>query len=142
MNELPIIKASKSAARALGNSLPVIFATILLVSLLVNLIPSSFYPKVFSGNILIDPFIAAILGSISTGIPIISYIISGELLAQGISLIAVTAFIVTWVTVGVVQFPAEATILGKKFALKRNILSFIFSIIVAILTVLILGVIT
>ena len=137
----PLKDAIKTSAGALKRSLPIIFGTVLLVSLVVNLIPKSFYLQIFRDNVFIDPLIGAGIGSVSTGIPIISYIIGGELLNQGISLIAVTAFIVTWVTVGVIQFPAESTILGKKFALKRNILSFIFAIIVAILTVLILGVI-
>jgi hypothetical protein len=48
----------------------------------------------------------------------------------------VTAFIAAWVTVGVIQLPAEAAILGKRFALTRNALSFIFAIIVAIATVI------
>ena len=81
------------------------------------------------------------VGSISAGNPITSYIIGGELLKEGISLFAVTAFITAWVTVGIIQLPAEASILGKRFALARNILSFIFSIIVAIATVLTLQVI-
>lgn len=133
--------AIEAAVNALKRSLPIIFGTILLVSLVVNLIPKSFYVQVFKGNVFIDSFIGAIIGSISTGIPIISYIIGGELLEQGISLIAVTAFLVTWVTVGVIQLPAESFLLGKRFAIIRNVLSFIFAIIVAILTVLILGVI-
>lgn len=62
------------------------------------------------------------------------------MLNQGVGLIAVTAFIVSWVTVGIIQLPAESVILGKKFAILRNISAFILSIIVAILTVLILGV--
>jgi len=64
------------------------------------------------------------------------------MLKQGVGLIAVTAFLVSWVTVGLIQFPAESTILGKKFAILRNISAFILSIIVAIITILILGVIS
>jgi hypothetical protein len=51
----------------------------------------------------------------------------------------VTAFLVAWVTVGIIQLPAEIMMLGKRFAITRNILSFIFSILVAIMTVLIIG---
>ena len=128
------------AAKALWNVLPLIFGTILLISLISVLVPKSFYTQIFRGSI-IDPIVGSLVGSISVGTPITSYIIGGELLEQGISLIAVTAFLVAWVTVGIVQLPAESMILGKRFAVKRNILSFIFAIIVAILTVLILGVI-
>ena len=87
-----------------------------------------------------DSFIGSALGSILAGHPITSYIIGGELLEQGISLIAVTAFLVTWVTVGLVQLPVESALLGKKFAITRNITAFLFAILVAIITAAILGV--
>ncbi|GAG00736.1 unnamed protein product, partial [marine sediment metagenome] len=88
-----------------------------------------------------DPLIGAIFGSVSSGNPIISYIIGGELLDQGVSLIAVTAFILAWVTVGIIQLPAESLMLGKRFAITRNILSFITALIISILTVLTLSLI-
>jgi len=123
------------SARMLWKVTPLIIGTILLVSLIIALIPQSFYLKVFQGNIILDPIIGSAIGSVSAGNPLVSYIIGGELLKQGISLIAVTAFIVAWVTVGFVQLPAESVILGKRFALLRNLLSFIFAIIVALITV-------
>lgn len=132
-----LIKTSK----ALWKVFPMILGTILLISLVNILIPKSFYGIIFQQNIFIDSFIGSIIGSISVGNPIISYILGGEFIVQGVSLIAVTAFIVAWVTVGIIQLPAEATIFGKKFAFLRNMTSFVFSIIVAILTVLILSVI-
>ncbi len=96
-------------------------------------------PMVFTKNPILDPLIGAAIGSISAGNPIISYIISGELLHQGVSLTAVTAFVLSWVSVGVIQMPAECAILGKKFAIYRNILSFIFAIIIAVIIGAILG---
>ena len=80
------------ATRSLGKSLPLILGTILLVSLLTTIIPKSFYINAFNKNIVLDSFIGVIIGSISAGTPIISYILGGEMLKQGISLIAVTAF--------------------------------------------------
>ena len=123
------------SARMIWKVIPLIIGTILLVSLIISLIPQSFYLKIFQGNIILDPVIGSAIGSVSAGNPLVSYIIGGELLKQGISLIAVTAFIVAWVTVGFVQLPAESVILGKRFALLRNLLSFIFAIIVALITV-------
>ena len=119
-----------------------ILGTILLISLISALVPKSFYISVFSKNSLLDSFVGSSIGSISAGNPITSYIFGGEMLNQGVGLIAVTAFTVSWVTVGLIQFPAESAILGKKFALLRNLTAFIFSIVVAIITVLILGVMT
>ena len=134
-------EAVVKAGRALLKSVPLILGTILLISLFVKLIPQSFYLKIFTNNLFIDSFIGSLIGSVSAGTPLTSYIIGGELLKGGVGLIAVTAFIVAWVSVGVIQLPAESMILGRKFAILRNLLSFIFAIIVAILTVLTLGII-
>jgi len=130
-----IIKASISLAKVL----PLILGTILLISLLTTIVPESFYIKFFNKNIIFDSFVGSIIGSISAGTPIISYILGGEMLKQGISLIAVTAFLVAWVTVGFIQIPAESMILGKRFAIWRNLSAFVLSIIVAFSTILILN---
>jgi uncharacterized membrane protein YraQ (UPF0718 family) len=130
--------AAKQAARALYNNLPTILGIILLVSLINTIIPKDFFLNLFYKNIFIDSFVGSAIGSILAGTPITSYILGGELLSQGISLTAVTAFLVAWVTVGLIQLPAESIMLGKKFATLRNIISFVFSIIVAILTVIIM----
>lgn len=124
-------------ARSMFNSLPILVGIVLLIGLANTLIPRSFYAYLFSKNVILNSIIGSGLGSIFAGNPITSYILGGELLKQGISLVVVTSFLVAWVTVGLVQLPAEALLLGRKFAIWRNILSFIFSIIVAITTVLI-----
>jgi len=109
---------------------------ILLISLIAASIPRIFYAAVFRNNPLLDSIIGSVIGSISTGPPITSYILGGEFLKAGVSLVAVTAFMVAWVTVGVIQLPAESIMLGIRFAIIRNVTSFIFSILVAIITVL------
>ena len=134
-------QATYKAGRNLWKMFPIILGTILLISLISALVPQSFYSRIFTGNHFFDPFIGSLIGSISAGTPLISYIIGGELLKQGIGLLAVTAFLVAWVTVGIVQLPAEMMILGKKFALLRNLVSFVFAIIVAIITILIFNLI-
>lgn len=132
-------EAVLKAVKMMWKSLPLIFGTILLVSLISASIPKAFYLKVFTQNSFFDSLIGGLIGSISAGSPLVSYIIGGELLTQGVSLMAVIAFIVAWVTVGTIQLPAESALLGKKFAIIRNISAFILSIIVAIITALILG---
>jgi len=141
MDIIRIKESLRKSARALYRSLPLILGTILLVSLILALIPKTFYLKIFAQNNFLDPFIGSFIGSISAGNPLVSYIIGGELLKQGVSLLAVLAFIVAWVTVGIIQLPAESFMLGKKFAIIRNISAFILAILVAFITVLILSLI-
>ena len=127
------------SVRVLWKTAPMILGTILLVSLISALIPKSFYTSIFSKNIIFDSFIGSFIGSVSVGTPLTSYVFGGEMLKQGVSLIAVTAFLVAWVTVGVIQLPAESAMLGKKFAILRNLSAFVFAIIVAIITVFLWG---
>lgn len=122
------------------NSLPIIIGVVFLVGLFKIFVTKEMISSVFTGNMFLDTFIGAVVGAVSAGNPITSYIIGGELLREGVSLFAVTAFLVSWVTVGFIQLPAEIDFLGKKFAVARNVISLILSFIVAILTVLILEV--
>ncbi|MCF7910275.1 permease [Candidatus Pacearchaeota archaeon] len=141
MHEKNLKQSFAKAGKSLWDNLPLIFGIILLVSLINSIIPDSFYLQVFQENFIFDPLVGTIIGSISFGTPITSYIIGGELLKSGVSLLAVTAFLVAWVTVGLVQLPAESIVFGKKFAIYRNLLSFISAIIVALVTILILNLI-
>ncbi len=118
--------------------LPILFGMLLLINLL-NPLLATHYADWFNGHYLHDTLIGALAGSISFGIPITSYIVGGELVGKGVSLLAVTAFIMAWTTVGVAMLPLEAAFLGKKFALIRNLLNFLFAIILAALTVFTLG---
>ena len=140
MDTIKLKESVSKAGKALWNTFPVLLGAILLISLVNAIIPKSSFALLFKGHLIIDSLIGNILGSILAGNPITSYIIGGELLNQGISLVAVTAFIVSWVTVGLVQLPAESILLGKKFAITRNTTAFIFSIVVAILTVVVMNV--
>jgi uncharacterized membrane protein YraQ (UPF0718 family) len=132
----------KKTLKSFGVMLPVLLGVILLIGLFKTYITPDLISSIFKGKLLQDTFIGSLIGSISAGNPISSFIIGGELLKEGVSLFAVTAFIVAWVTVGIIQLPAEASILGKRFALTRNFISFVFAIIVAIATVLTLRIFT
>ena len=126
--------------KAIWELTPILLGVLLLVSMFTILIPKTFYQSLFSGNYFTDPAIGALLGSILTGNPVTGYILGDGFLKAGISFVAVTAFLVAWTTVGLIQLPAESLILGKRFAISRNISAFFMSILVAIVVVLILGV--
>jgi uncharacterized membrane protein YraQ (UPF0718 family) len=124
--------------KSFSTSLPVLIGIFLLLGLFrVNVSPR-LISSVFRGDFFRDVLIGSVFGSISAGNPLTSYIIGAELLKEGVSLFAVTAFLVAWVTVGIVQLPAEAAILGKQFALKRNLISFVLAILVSLATVSVL----
>jgi len=137
---LTMIKArlkhsAKKTLRTFINILPIIAGMLLLTSLAVVLLPGQISSDLFGQNDLVDVLLGASFGSVAAGHPIASYVLGGELLAEGVTLLAVTALIVSWVTVGIVQLPAEALLLGKRFAIYRNLLCFVFAIAIPFLTV-------
>ena len=126
-------KALLSSVKSIYGALPVLIGVVLLISLISTLISPENLSFIFGKNNSINVLISTLLGSIFAGNPINSYVIGGELSSIGLGIMAVTSFLIAWVTVGIVQLPAEMMILGKKFALRRNFLSFIFSIIISVL---------
>jgi uncharacterized membrane protein YraQ (UPF0718 family) len=140
LNKLAIKQAGLKTLNGFSQFLPILLGMLLLISLLIKSVPKNFYLNLFSGNSLFDSLIGAMFGGIATGNPLTSYIIGGELRSQGISLIPITAFMVTWVTVGTIQLPAEIMMLGKRFAVTRYLVSFVLAMAVAVLTVLTLNI--
>jgi predicted Fe-Mo cluster-binding NifX family protein len=141
VDNAPLFQALKSSCNQLMNLLPIMVGVVLLIGLFNAFVSRGFVSLMFSGNKVQDTLLGACIGSILAGNPINSYIIGGELLEYGVSLIAVTALIVAWVTIGLVQLPAEIAALGRRFALVRNAISFLLSIIIAVITVSLLGLI-
>jgi uncharacterized membrane protein YraQ (UPF0718 family) len=126
-----LTEATRKLLTSINSSIPILLGVLLLIGLIQGLMPDNFFAGVFTGNLLVDPLIGAVVGSITCGNPITSYVIGGELLDQGISLIAIIAFIVSWVTVGIIQVPVEGVMLGKRFAIVRNAVSFVLSVCIA-----------
>lgn len=125
----------EKTGRTFGQALPVIAGMLLLTSLALTLFSPQQFARLFGRNDTLDALLAAALGSIAAGPPLASYLLGGELLGGGVSLLAVTALVVSWVTVGLVQLPAEALFLGRRFAVTRNLVAFAFTLAVAWLTV-------
>lgn len=129
-----VIRAARKAVSQSASMLPILCAVVLLIGLVRAAVPPSTLGTLFSGNPFLDSLAAAGIGSILAGNPVNSYVISEQLLADGASIFAIAAFMVTWVTVGIAQLPAEALTLGTRFAILRNSLSFLISIPIAMLT--------
>ena len=133
-----LVHAFRSSINQFIGLLPILIGIILLIGLFNAFVSKSIISSIFTGDMALDTLFGACAGSILTGNPINSYIIGGGLLDYGVSLYAVTAFIVAWVAVGVIQLPAEISALGVRFAIARNMTSFALSIAIALMTVHIL----
>ena len=121
---------------------PLLLGVMGLVGLFQVLVTPEMLASLFQDSPLLDTVIGTLSGAISAGNPIVSYLIGGELVEQGISLYAVSAFILSWVTLGLIQLPAEVEVFGGRFTLYRNILSLVFTMLIAGATTLTLQLLT
>jgi len=132
-------QAVRSASNQIKSLLPVMMGVVFLVGLFSAFISEDFLASLFSGSMWWDSLWGASIGSVFAGNPINSYIIGGQLLELGVSLVAVTAFICSWVSVGLLQLPAEIAALGWKFAVVRNLSCFGLSMAIAFVMMFILN---
>lgn len=132
-------KALQKAAAGFGAMTPMLLGVIGLVGLVQSFVTPDMMAAAFGWSALTDTLIGTFSGAISSGNPAVSYLIGGELLEEGTSLYAVTAFILSWVTLGFIQLPAETAALGIRFTLYRNLFSLIATIGVAVATVVTVG---
>lgn len=71
--------------------------------------------------------VAGAIGSITLIPGFVAFPLAGELMRNGAGVTQVAAFVSTLMMVGVVTFPLEASIFGKRAALARNGLALAFS---------------
>ncbi len=134
-----IKEAFIKAIKGFVSMLPMLFAIILLLGIFDTYITNEILISLFTSNRFYDTVIGTSMGAVLTGNPMVSYILGGELTTAGVSLFAVTAFILSWVSLGIVQLPAEVEIFGLRFTFLRTLLTFIFIILISFSTVLTLN---
>ncbi len=132
-------KNMKKALVQMRGILPIMMGMVMMVNLIMPVVMKG-YKSMLSGNMMVDSIIASIVGSISFGNPVTSYMVGRNFLDQGAHVAAVTAFMVSWATIGMVAIPLEASLFGKRFTLVRNMTNLIFSVLIAIATELTLNI--
>lgn len=130
-----IKEAFNKSLKGFLSMLPMLLAILLLLGIFDVYITKDILLSFFISNNFIDTITGTLLGGVLTGNPMISYILGGELTDAGVSLYAVTAFILSWVTIGLVQLPAEVEIFGLRFTFYRTLFTFITTILVSLCTV-------
>ncbi|MBI9113089.1 NifB/NifX family molybdenum-iron cluster-binding protein [Maridesulfovibrio ferrireducens] len=133
------IDALLKGLRQFYTLLPRLVGVILLLSLFRGFVPEQTLLSLFSGSALYDSFWGASLGSFMAGNPVNSYVIGHGLLEAGVGLTGVMALMLAWVSVGVIQIPAESAALGLRFALVRNAAGFVVVIFVSLVVFLLGG---
>ena len=135
MNNSSFKQAFYKSFKGFALNLPMLIAVIFLTGLFEVFITPEMLSSLFTGHAFYDSLIGTISGAVSVGQPFVSYLIGGELLDNGLSYYAVTAFVLSWVTLGIVQLPYEYSLFGGQFTLARNLLAFIFALLISFVTV-------
>ncbi len=125
-------KAFAQTLKTLYFVTPMLLAVIGLVGIFKTFVTPQTLRMFFNGHALHDMLFGTLFGGISVGQPFLSYIVGGALLDEGASLYGVTAFVLAFVTLGVVQLPMEFGIFGLRFTLVRNLLGVVFAFLLSI----------
>ncbi len=127
-------KVLKVAVKALVKTAPSLLTVLGIVGLTLGILtPQKISSLVGAEAGYLATISAAIIGAITLIPSIVAFPLAGSLLRAGATVMTISAFVTTLVMVGAVTFPVEMKILGKKFALLRNLLGFLSALLIAAL---------
>lgn len=126
--------ALKKAWKSFENILPEFLVVILLVGFLLAILNTETISKIIGAESgWFGVLLAAIIGSITLIPGFVAFPTAALLLKSGAGYVQIAAFVSTLMMVGVVTMPVEMKYFGKKITIIRNVLAFLFSLIVAFL---------
>jgi uncharacterized membrane protein YraQ (UPF0718 family) len=127
------------AGRSLRKLIPLLIAVFGLVGLFqVFLPPERVEQFLGAGNGWMSLFLGGALGAVSIGPPLAAYPLAGSMLDAGAWPPAVAAFVVSWISVGIITLPFEASVFSVRYALLRNSIGFIVALLIGLLLGLLL----
>lgn len=110
-----------------------IISIIFLIGLVLTILPpqeiATFVEK---QSLLLATIASAVFGTITLIPAFIAFPLVGTLVDAGVGIVPSVAFLTTLTMVGLVTFPLEKKEFGLKFAMTRNLLSFVFAILIAL----------
>ena len=133
------LQSLKMAGSALRKMLPLLVAVFGLVGLFQEFLPAELVSKwLGESSGFVGLLLGAAAGSIAIGPPLAAYPLAGSLLDAGAWPPAIAAFIVSWISVGIITMTFEAQVFGARFALLRNSISFVAAMLCGLLLGLLL----
>ena len=125
-------QAIKKAFKAFENILPEFLVVITLVGFLLAFIEPEIIANVIGADSgWLGVIIAAIVGSVTLIPGFVAFPTAALLLQGGAGYMQLGAFISTLMMVGIVTLPLEIKYFGIKLAICRNLLAFLFSLLIA-----------
>ncbi len=128
------VDAMKKSRRMMGSMIGEIVAIIFMIGLVLTFIPPETIKTVLgTSSTYISTFFSALVGTVTLIPSFVAFPLVGSLVDVGASIVPAVAFLTTLTMVGIVTFPLEKKEFGTKFAILRNLFSFGFAIIIALM---------
>lgn len=133
INRKKTMKALKSATKSFLKILPSFLEIILVMTILLYVFPPDSLVSLLSeDHEFLNILVASLIGSIAVIPGFIAFPIAGILKDIGLGFGVLAGFTTSLMMVGVLTFPVEKKYFGTKFAITRNVASFIIAIAVSI----------
>lgn len=123
-------QALKKAWKAFENIMPQFLSILLLIGFILAVVDEGTISRLLGKESgLLGMGIAAVIGSITLIPGFIAFPLAASLLKAGAGYGQIAMFLSTLMMVGVVTLPLETTYFGKRLAIERNVLAFIYAVI-------------
>lgn len=127
------VSSMKKSKGMMGSMLGQIFGILFIIGLILTFVPPEMIKEYLgSSNVFLATISSALMGSITLIPAFVAFPLIGSIVDRGASIVPAVAFLTTLTMVGFVTFNLERQEFGKKFALARNGLSFVFAILIAL----------
>jgi len=124
----------KAARQTLLRMAPLLLAIFGLIGLYQEFVPTELVESWMGAEgTFLSLLVGGLVGAVSIGPPVAAFPIAGSFIASGAWPPAAAAFIVSWVSVGVVTLPVEAHVFGWRFTLWRNAITFVAALLIGLL---------
>ena len=132
--------ALKKGWKAFENIMPQFLAILVFIGLMLAVLsPEAISSLLGAKSGWLGMFLASLIGSITLIPGFIAFPLASALLENGAGFMQIAVFISTLMMVGIVTLPLEIKTFGKKAALTRNFLAYVFSFGVALVIGVVLG---
>lgn len=123
-----------TARQTLMRMAPLLLSIFALIGLFNEFVPPSLVQQWLGAeNKLLALLNGGLVGAVAIGPPVAAFPIAASFIEGGAWPPAAAAFIVSWVSVGVISLPVEAHVFGWRFALLRNSLTFVAALLIGLL---------
>lgn len=124
--------ALKKAWKSFENILPQFLSILIIIGLVLAILsPETITNLLGTRSGIFGVLGAAIIGSVTLIPGFVAFPLAAALLENGAGYMQIAAFVSTLMMVGIVTLPLEIKTFGKRAAIIRNILAFVFSLIAA-----------